>query len=45
MVGKISECINVDSLAPQFILNFSTGLMRFYPLFLRASLLLNRLVQ
>lgn len=45
MAGKFNECINVDILAPQFFLNFSSGLMRFYPLFLRASLLLNRLVQ
>jgi len=45
MVNRISECMNIEVVAPQFILNFNSGLMRFYPLFLRASLMLNRLVQ
>lgn len=30
---------------PRFLLNATSGLMRFYPAFLKASMLLQRLVQ
>lgn len=45
MLLKLSECVAVDIGPPQFVLNVTTELMRFYPLFLKASMVLQRLVQ
>ena len=42
---KIGEIIRMGAEPPQFLLDMTTGLMRFYPVFLKASLLLQRFVQ
>jgi hypothetical protein len=43
MILRFTECITVGP--PQFLLNATSGLMRFYPAFLKASMLLQRFVQ
>lgn len=45
MTLKFSECFTVELGPPQFLLNATSGLMRFYPAFLKASILLHRFVQ
>lgn len=45
MVLKLSECISLEIGPPQFLLNAATAAMRFYPTFLKASMLLQRFVQ
>lgn len=45
MTFKLSECIRFEIVPPGFILNATTGLMRLYPAFLKASQLLQRFVQ
>ena len=42
---RISECISVEIGTPRFLLNAASGLLKFYPTFLKASMLLNRFVQ
>ena len=42
---KIREIIRMGVEPPQILLDMTTGLMRFYPVFLKASLLLQRFVQ
>jgi len=42
---QLSECLSIEFVPPQFVLNFTTEAMRFYPLFLKASMVLQRLVQ
>ena len=44
-LDKISECISIEVGTPRFVLNAASGLLRFYPAFLKASMLLNRFVQ
>lgn len=43
---EFTNCVN-DKMAgrPGLILNWTSGLMRFYPWFMRVSLVLNRLLQ
>jgi hypothetical protein len=45
MTLRLSECMTFEIEPPRFILNATTGLMRFYPAFLKASMLLQRFVQ
>ena len=45
MLMKLNDCLTVEIGPPQFLLNATTGILRLYPLFLKASLLLQRLVQ
>jgi len=45
MLMKLNDCLTVEIGPPQFLLNATTGLLRLYPLFLKASLLLQRFVQ
>jgi len=45
MTLRFTECITIDIGPPQFVLNATSGLMRFYPAFLKASMLLQRFVQ
>lgn len=45
MTLKFSECIAINIGPPQFVLNMTSGLMRFYPAFVKASMLLQRFVQ
>jgi len=42
---RFSECISIEVGTPRFVLNAASGLLRFYPAFLKASMLLNRFVQ
>jgi hypothetical protein len=45
VIYKLNEIIRIGVEPPQVLLDVTTGLMRFYPLFLKASLLLQRFVQ
>jgi len=45
MFALMSECISINFDPPQFLLSATTELMKFYPLLIRASLVLQRLVQ
>lgn len=45
MFTMFTECLSVQFEPPQLLLDATTELMRFYPLFLRASIILQRLVQ
>lgn len=45
MTLRFSECIALELEPPRLVLKVTTGLMRFYPAFLKASMLLQRFVQ
>ena len=45
MFTQLSEYLSIQFGPPQVLLNLTTGLMRFYPMFLKASIVLQRLVQ
>jgi hypothetical protein len=45
VIYKLNEIIRLGVEPPRFLLDMTTGLMRFYPIFLKASLLLQRFVQ
>lgn len=45
MFALMSECISINFGPPQFLLNTTTELMKFYPWLMRASMVLQRLVQ
>lgn len=45
MTLKLSECVTIEFGPPQVLLKVTSGLMRFYPAFLKASMLLQRFVQ
>lgn len=45
MFAKFSECVTNAGCMPSAVLNFSSGIMRFYPWVMRVSLVLQRLVQ
>jgi hypothetical protein len=45
MFIQLSECLSIQFGPPQLLLNLTTELMRFYPLFLKASIVLQRLMQ
>jgi len=45
VIYKLNEIIRMGVEPPQMLLEMTSGLMRFYPLFLKASLLLQRFVQ
>lgn len=45
MISKWRECFSIGVEPPRFVLETTSGLMRFYPIFLKASLLLQRFVQ
>ena len=45
MTLRLSKCMKFEIEPPRFILSATTGLMRFYPAFLKASMLIQRFVQ
>ena len=45
MFMQLSECLSIQFGLPRVLLNITTELMRFYPLFLKASIVLQRLIQ
>lgn len=45
MFTQMAECISINLGPPQLLLNATTELMKFYPWLMRASMILQRLVQ
>lgn len=45
MFANCSQCRTVKDAVSPVVLNFSSEIMRFYPWFLRVSIVLQRLVQ
>ena len=45
MYIHLSECLSIHFCPPQLLRNLMTELLRFYPLFLKASIVLQRLMQ
>lgn len=45
MTLNLSDCITFEIGPPQVLLNAASGLLRFYPAVLKASMLLDRLVR
>lgn len=45
MFTQLSECLSIQFGPPQLLLNVTTELMRFYPWFLKVSIVLQRLIQ